>query len=55
MLATMYNSSGFSKKVVQPSSIMKLPLIDKQVKTINKSIRRVPKEFIERALKLLNN
>ena len=50
LVANMYNSSGFSKKAVSASEIMKLPMLDNGVK---KPAKKMDKETLERMKKQL--
>jgi hypothetical protein len=53
VIASMFNSSGFSKKTVRARDIMELPYVD-IIKPQHKP-NRVPDEFIKRALAILNS
>ena len=53
LIATLFNSSGFAKRKVNPKQVMRLPLIDNITGSV-KDVNRVPNEFIDRALRLLN-
>jgi tRNA(His) 5'-end guanylyltransferase len=53
VISSMFNSSGFAKRTIRPQEVMKLPFIDGATDTVKR--KEVPKEFIERALKILRN
>ena len=51
LMATMFNSSGFSKQKVKPRDIMELPMLDNMQP--KKEFKRVPKEALERLKKVI--
>jgi hypothetical protein len=53
LIASMFNSSGFAKRTIRPGEVMELPYVD--VDRSIEEVRRVPKEFIERALNILRH
>jgi preprotein translocase subunit SecB len=52
LIASMFNSSGFSKKSVKPIDVMRLSFDD--VKPVDASkVEKVDDEFIQKALKII--
>ncbi len=52
IIASMFNSSGFSKKRVKPKDVMKLPTLDRVTQV---EFKPVPDEKIEKMLELMRN
>ncbi len=52
LVASMFNSSGFSKTKVKATDVMSLPLLDMATPKI---IKRVSDEVIKQRLKILSN
>ena len=50
LIASNYNSSGFSKKTLKATEVMELPLIDKKAKKV---IKRLSKQRLDQMLKLI--
>ena len=48
IIASLYNSSGFSKKTVRPQNVIKLPLVDRQPKAAN--VKRMDEETVKRLI-----
>ena len=53
LMATMYNSSGFSKKAVKPNEIMKLPFLDGIGKPVK--AEKMDKANVNKLLKVLDD
>ena len=51
LIASNFNSSGFSKKTVKPTEIMKLPTLDRPTSTV---LEKVSPERLKHMLNLLN-
>jgi len=52
LIAAEFNSSGFSKKKVSATDVIKLPMLDKAGKT---KFIPMPKERLDRMLKIMND
>ncbi len=52
IIASMFNSSGFSKKRVKPKDIMKLPTLDRITQV---EFKPVPDDKIKKMLELMRN
>ena len=51
MIASMFNSSGFSKKKVDAKEIMKLPHLD----IMNMTFKRIPEKRVQQLLKYMTD
>jgi hypothetical protein len=53
LMASMYNSSGFSKKAVKPNEIMKLPFLDGIGKPVK--AEKMKRDDVNKLMDVLNN
>ena len=54
IIASNFNSSGFSRKAVKPSEIMKLPMLDNYGRSKTVKAEKMDKDDVNKLLDVLN-